>query len=248
MIWYLVDSDIMGGCENMEVDLALMDLAKERPILRFYQWNPPALSLGKFQKIEEIDEIYIQKMGFDLVRRPSGGRAVLHYDELTYSVLISEGLVSRSILKTYLMISKALVAGFSHLGLISEISKDRKENYMRFPACFATTSMHEITIDGRKLVGSAQVRREGIVLQHGSIPLKSHIDEYVNCFLVENKRELVQKLMSSTTAVYNHLDVNVDEIKKALVKGFKEAFNVEFENFKPDLDIEKYNKEVKVWD
>jgi|UniRef100_A0A7V3VSJ3 lipoate-protein ligase A len=251
MIWHLIDSnDDMNGYENMAIDLSLIDLARTTPILRFYGWNPPALSLGKFQSVDGIDKDYLKKMGFDLVRRPSGGRAVLHYDELTYSLLMPESSSSKSVLKTYLTISKALIEGFSQFGLKCDISRDRRTTYTRFEACFATPSIYEVTVDGKKFVGSAQVRRNGIVLQHGSIPLRSHVEEYANCFKASQieKIDLLERLKATMTSLEEHMTINVDELKRSLLKGFANVFDVEFEPFIPDLNTEKYFKEVKVWD
>ncbi|BBJ27157.1 lipoate--protein ligase family protein [Athalassotoga saccharophila] len=245
MIWQLVDSGIMDGFKNMAYDLALLDSVQDEPILRFYEWYPPALSIGRFQRTEDLNIDFIRKMGFDLVRRPSGGRAVLHYDELTYSVILPASMSNKSVLESYLEISRAILNGLKRLNLDCRISRDKK-NYMRNSACFAVTSVYEISVDGKKLVGSAQVRRNGKILQHGSIPFKSHVKEYANSF--KNSESLDKILEDSMTSIEEHLKITMDELKKAILEGFIETLNIEFHPLKTDVDFEKYLKEAKVWD
>lgn len=250
MIWHLMDSGKMNGFENMALDTALLESDINEPILRFYGWNPPALSLGRFQNTKDISISYLKEKHFDLVRRPSGGRAVLHYDELTYSVILPAFMVSQSVTETYLLISKAIARGLENTNLKCEISTDKAENYTRFSACFAVASIHEVMVDGKKLIGSAQVRKNNKVLQHGSIPLVSHVEEYVNCFLTDEseKNKLFERLKSSMTCVGEHIDVSIEALKRGIELGFKDIFNAEFLPFDISLDVSKYSKEVKTWD
>ena len=252
MKWYLVDSAEMNGEENMAIDLAMMDVAKEgTPILRLYGWNPPALSIGKFQRMEEINRDYVRRKKYSIVRRPSGGRAVLHQDEVTYAVAVPEHMLFKSVIRTYLELSKALVEGLNMMGLGCEIARERsKERYTDFAACFATTSIHEIMIDGKKLVGSAQTRKDGIILQHGSIPMRCHFEEYASCFsLTHNRVEaLKERLESSTTCVLEHKNLSFEDVKRAVINGFEKMFKAEFVPFKDEFDWEKYVPDVKIWD
>ncbi len=245
MIWQFIDSGVMDGFKNMAYDLALLDNVEDKPILRFYGWNPPALSIGRFQRTDDLDIDFINKMGFDLVRRPSGGRAVLHYDELTYSVILPASMSNRSVLESYLEISRAILNGLNRLDLNCQISRDKK-NYTRNSACFAVTSVYEISIDGKKLVGSAQVRRNGKILQHGSIPFKSHVKEYAHSF--KNGEEIVEILEDSMTSIQEHVKITMDELKEAVLKGFMETLDAEFYPIEMDVDFERYLEEVKVWD
>jgi|YelNatPaOPRAMG01_1025707.scaffolds.fasta_scaffold05095_5 lipoate-protein ligase A len=249
MIWNLVDSGAMDGFKNMAYDLGLLSNVKDIPILRFYEWNPPALSIGRFQNTKDINFSYLKDHNFDLVRRPSGGRAVLHHDELTYSIVLPASMSSKSVTEVYLFISQAIVEGLKSAGLKCEISQDKKENYSRFSACFAVSSIYEIVLDGKKLVGSAQVRRDGKILQHGSIPVISHVEEYANCFSLDEieREKLLIKLNSSMTSVGEYLNLTIGELKEFIKSGFQKILNVDFRPLQISFDVDEYVQEAKVW-
>ncbi len=251
MKWYLVDSGDADGEKNMAVDLAMINVAKRgTPILRIYGWNPPAFSIGKFQKMEEINSDFLRKKGYSIVRRPSGGRAVLHHDEVTYAVALPEYMLFKSVIRTYLELSKALVEGLNTMGLKCEIARKRsKERYTDFAACFATTSIHEIMINGKKFVGSAQTRKDGMILQHGSIPMKCHFEEYANCFSLSHSlmEILEERLKNSTTCTLEHKKLDLDDVKHAVIKGFEKVFKAEFVPFKDEFNWRKYVSDVKIW-
>jgi lipoyl(octanoyl) transferase len=157
----------------MAVDEALADSARTtlRPVLRVYRWSPRCLSLGRNQPAEgHYDVDAILKAGADVVRRPTGGRAVLHDRELTYSVSVPEGMLG-SPRETYRRIHSALVAGLLRLGVTAEV-RPRSPGRASAPSlvpCFQEPAEGEIVAGGRKLVGSAQVRLRGSILQHGSL-------------------------------------------------------------------------------
>ncbi|MFQ5942135.1 MAG: biotin/lipoate A/B protein ligase family protein [Anaerolineales bacterium] len=142
------------------------------PTLRFYAWNPPCLSLGYAQSIDDVDRAGIERERWDLVRRPTGGKAILHTDEITYSISAPDDhpVFANGVLPSYGRISRALIAGLQRVGLDPElnVSPPATENN---PVCFQNPGAFEITVEGKKLVGSAQLRRAGGVLQHGSLPL-----------------------------------------------------------------------------
>lgn len=173
----MVDDQPRSGAANMALDQAIAEACAagtSLPTLRFYRWEPAAVSLGRHQPAAEIDLAAAEGKGYDVVRRPTGGRAILHTDELTYSVAAaaSEPLMHGGIMDAYLRLSDGLLAGLHELGLRA----DRAAGHIRAgpevsPACFETPSAYEITAQGRKLIGSAQSRRAGYVLQHGSLPL-----------------------------------------------------------------------------
>ncbi len=149
------------------------------PTLRLYAWSPPCLSLGFAQPISQIDLDRAASLGWDVVRRPTGGRAILHTDELTYSIVVSEQdpLVSGGVLESYQRLSQGIVAGLRTFGLEPEVQPGvpltpaERER----PVCFEAPSAYEITLQGRKVAGSAQVRRRQTVMQHGTIPLEGDI-------------------------------------------------------------------------
>jgi lipoate-protein ligase A len=175
--WRLLPCQALRASENMAIDEAVFRLNRPEglpPTLRFFGWNPPAVSLGYFQKIfQEINVDFCRREGIDIVRRPTGGKAVLHEHELTYSLVaaIDHPLFTADILETYRVISSCIVEALNRLGLAPEmVSQGRSaagtplEGY-----CFAAPSKYELLVDGRKICGSAQVRGGGVFLQHGSL-------------------------------------------------------------------------------
>ena len=167
----------MEGAWNMAVDEAIMESAGADgapPVLRFYSFNPPTISVGRFQRTEGVFKFdAIEEIGYSFVRRPSGGQAVLHSQELTYCVAIGKhhiaGLGKREV---YRMVVPILMAGLSQLGLDTATENNSGRGDPANPDCFASTG--EFEIDGslnRKLIGSAQMVSRTSILQHGSIPL-----------------------------------------------------------------------------
>ena len=168
---------------NMAADEAALlghAAGKLPPTLRFYAWNPRAVSIGYFQKATaEIDQAACKINGIDLIRRLTGGRAVLHDAEVTYSLVVKEeaAYVPSTITGSYLFFSRGILSGLARLGVEADIQVPRaaygqvkKTGFSA--ACFDAPSHYEITVSGRKVVGSAQVRKEGVLLQHGSILLR----------------------------------------------------------------------------
>ncbi len=161
------------GAVNMERDASLLASHRpgDTPILRLYRWEPAAITYGYNQDPASFDAEAVAAAGFDLVRRPTGGRAILHADELTYAVIGSSPspLFGASLHDTYMKINAALVAFLQDLGLAAEISDGESRAEARGLVCFRSAGRHEISVGGRKLIGSAQRRTGGVFLQHGSI-------------------------------------------------------------------------------
>ncbi|MGD9548444.1 MAG: biotin/lipoate A/B protein ligase family protein [Candidatus Krumholzibacteriia bacterium] len=165
-----------GACEgavNMQRDAALLrDHAPgDDPVLRIYRWSPPAVTIGYNQDEASFDAAAAAAAGFDFVRRPTGGRAILHAEELTYAVVgTSPGLLFGSSLHdAYMAINRALVAFLAALGLEAEVSTGESLAEARGLVCFKSAGRHEVRVGGRKVIGSAQRRQRGVFLQHGSI-------------------------------------------------------------------------------
>ncbi|MEZ4657516.1 MAG: lipoate--protein ligase family protein [Caldilineaceae bacterium] len=184
--WRLIIEDApRAGPANMAVDHAIAEACaaeESLPTLRFYRWQPPAVSLGRHQPLAEIDLEAAAARGYDIVRRTTGGRAILHVDELTYSVAApkSEPRVQGGVMDAYLRLSNALVAGLHLLGVPADkAGAETKVSKDVSAACFEVPSAYEITVGGRKLMGSAQSRRAGYVLQHGSLPLFGDITRFL---------------------------------------------------------------------
>src|SRR3984893_13338742 len=183
----LLDPPAAGGW-NMAVDEVLLDGVAEGsapPTLRFYEWAPPCLSLGYFQPFEVVDVDGCRSLGVDVVRRPTGGRAILHDRELTYSVALPASELGHDggVLPSYYRISLALQAGLPRLGAPATLAPESAACSLAVhgPVCFDRPSAHEILLHGRKLVGSAQMRRGGGILQHGSILIEPRIDKLTAC-------------------------------------------------------------------
>lgn len=169
----------MTGRENMAKDEAL--LATGEPVLRFYQWRPPCVSIGYFQDPDrDIDLDYLKTAGIDLVRRPTGGRAVLHEDELTYALVLPATLLPSGVVQSYQLVAGIFVAALGELGLVCDI-KGPDGRPDRNAGCFSSTSAYEICCRGKKVMGSAQVRRNGVVLQHGSLLLSVDYERQARC-------------------------------------------------------------------
>ena len=175
--WRLIVGDACDGPTNMAIDEAVLEAVGRGdapPTLRLYSWNPACLSLGYAQPAADADLERIGARGWQIVRRMTGGRAILHTDELTYSVALPMGhpLVEGSILDSYRRLSTALLTALQYIGLDVHADKraDRGAKSVG-PVCFEVPSDYEITVDGKKLIGSAQVRKNNAALQHGSLPL-----------------------------------------------------------------------------
>lgn len=174
--WRLLVSPADSGARNLATDQAVADHVRDGaspPTLRFYTWRPAALSLGYGQSLAAVDADLARREGIDLVRRPTGGQAILHNDELTYALMLprTHTLAAGGVLRSYERLSAGFKRGFAALGL------DARQGAWQPHAsdaegllCFASPSTHELSADGVKLMGSAQTRLGGALLQHGSIP------------------------------------------------------------------------------
>lgn len=183
----------------MALDEAMLTAHSEGlapPTVRFYGWNPPTLSIGYFQKAAEVDQEAVAGEGIGFVRRPTGGRAVLHDKELTYSIIVAEDYpgIPRQVTEAYRVLSEGLLRGFRALGLQAEMvqlaSEEEKEKYASAgsAACFDSPSWYELVVEGRKVAGSAQVRQKGVVLQHGSILLDMDTDQLFRLLRFANEK------------------------------------------------------------
>lgn len=205
------------------------------PTLRLYAWSPPCLSLGYGQRAADVDFARAEAFGWDVVRRPTGGRAILHTDELTYCLALPAGheLAAGNIVDSYRRISAALVAGLQKLGADPQAERHEGQLDTIGAVCFETPSHYEITVNGRKLVGSAQVRRYGGVLQHGSLPLYGDLGRIcdVLAYQDETEREAAKvQLYARALTLADALDRRItwNEAAGAVIAGFAETFGVHF--------------------
>lgn len=238
--WRLLDTGWHDGATNMAIDEALMagvSAGKSPPTLRFYGWDPPCLSLGYAQKWTVADVDACARNGWDIVRRPTGGRAILHIDELTYSVCVpdTEPRVRGGLLASYRRLSDALAAGLERLGLTLARAQPQGRNGStdEGPACFDRPSNFEITVGGRKLVGSAQARKKGTVLQHGTLPLYGDVTRIALALAGddEGRAGIRSGLRDSATTLETSLGRRVpyEEVAGQLAQGFAAALNLRLE-------------------
>ncbi len=210
------------------------------PIFRIYGWQPYAISLGYGQKREALNLIKCRQDGFDVVRRPTGGRAVFHAEEITYSVIIPKmsAYYSPDILTMYNAISRGLAAGLRLSGIKAELVKREKKDskssaYKNDIPCFSFSAQYEIAVNNKKLVGSAQRRFQQAVLQHGSIlagDAHLKIVDYV-VFVSDNEKEHFRKeLEQNTISIFQIINRQPDqqELIKNLKQGMQENFNIKF--------------------
>lgn len=208
--WRLLKTPLARGAWNMAADEALREAVghgESPPLLRLYSWAPGCLSLGLGQSRGDVDDAALAEHGWDLVRRASGGRAILHIDELTYSVIapIGEPRVQGSILESYRRLAGALMAGLRSLGLPVEMQGEAPPSAQtKGPVCFEVPSSYEIVIAGKKLVGSAQARNRDSVLQHGTLPLSGDLSRITRALAFPDgpaRQAAAVKLLSRATTV-----------------------------------------------
>lgn len=181
-VWRLVIDDALPGAVNMARDEAILDLypTLQQPTLRMYRWAPACVSLGLAQRwARDVDHPACAALGIDVVRRPTGGRAILHDCELTYSVVVGldhAGVGRGTITQSYRALSTALQASLARLGVDAACApQGRRASHKSFEsaACFDAPAAYELTVAGRKLTGSAQARQHNTLLQHGSLLLRA---------------------------------------------------------------------------
>lgn len=228
-----------NGNTNMDLDERLLNFAIENsielPILRFYGWAPACISLGRNQDDDFIDKAFCKKKGIHIVRRLTGGRALYHDRELSYSFISPISFLENgeSVLESCREICCALSLGFSKLGLNVGFV-DEKKRTKHYEYCMSTSSSTDLTIKERKLVGSAQYRKDGYLLQHGSILLDYNKIEIHNLLgeKPSDKKVTTVKRVAPKLTGY--------DIEKALGEGFSDYFGIEFATlFLEDLNVER---------
>ncbi|MEX0975158.1 MAG: lipoate--protein ligase family protein [Bacillota bacterium] len=231
----LISDGHLTGKVNMAVDEAIHRACQNGaagPTLRFYQWQPACLSLGYFQDVEkEVRSESLREEGVDLVRRATGGKAVLHDDELTYSVIIAEKDLPGSVLETYHRLSEGLVEGLRTMGIPASLAAlehgvTSRDPRFRQAACFSAPSWYEIMSDDKKIIGSAQSRRNGFILQHGSIPFTFDAAKIVRCIRTGSPEHaarteaMLRRKAAGVSDVLGRL-VSREELQEHLVLGFR---------------------------
>jgi len=233
--WRLLTTPPASGPRNMAIDEAILESVAaggSPPTLRFYAWHHPCLSLGHAQSADVVDPQALAAAGWGWVRRPTGGRALLHADELTYSIVTPDRhpAVAGGVLASYRELSRGLLGGLERLGLVPDppaytpVSEADRSN----PMCFEVPSAYEITVGGRKLIGSAQLRRRGAVLQHGSLPLDGDITRVARVLRYRDetqRRTAAERLgrHAGTLRVLLGRAVSWEQAAQAIQAGFEDS-------------------------
>ncbi len=226
----LLDSGAQEASLNMAVDEAIaraVGASQAPPTIRFYTWAFPTVSIGAFQPLREINFNRCKEMSIPVVRRITGGRALLHQSELTYSVTcpIPSPFFPSNLQDCCRIIAEALRLGLEQLGLTVEIVSPKvyRQSKLHLPDCFSTPSLYELTVEGRKLVGSAQRRWLRAFLQHGSLPIETDR---------ELERELIVRVNGNSgqraAKLSELLDLvpSLNKLKVALVRGFEKRLGI----------------------
>ena len=248
--WRLIWSHHLPAADNMAVDEAIFEhvaAGDAPPTLRIYGWEPPGVSLGYFQSLQPgVDRAAVRRYGYGLVRRPTGGRAIIHHHEVTYSVCIriADLAAGSSVLESYRAISRGIEQGLACLGVPARLLAERRERggpsarpaeggaaHQLPTVCFAKAAAGDMVVEGRKIVGSAQMRRNGAILQHGSIPIRIDLQEHLDILGAAGAEADGEQaaLRRAAVGVADALgrDVPFEDLGRAVVVGFTQAFGVE---------------------
>lgn len=239
--WRVLFTPPSNGAWNMAIDDTILEhihQGKSLPTLRLYAWDPPCLSLGHAQPFSDLDLERLQAHGWDVVRRVTGGRAILHTDELTYSVSGPEEnpILAGGVLESYSRLAQALLFAVQSLKVPVEmkVHEDGLTQKNFYPICFEVPSTYEIIVNGKKLIGSAQARKKEGVLQHGSLPLTGDLTRICDALIFTDesaRQNAKERLLARATTVESVLGVapSWETAAQAFVRGFEAKLGIQFE-------------------
>jgi len=223
----------------MALDEALLtcfEPGSSLPVLRLYGWSPPAFSIGRFQKPDEVIDLdACARAGIPVIRRVTGGGCIFHAEELTYSIVCTPDQVADvgGVKESFRLLCGFLLRAYHRIGLAPGFAIDDSPRHeklgQRTPLCFAGTEEYDILVDGRKLGGNAQRRQRGVIFQHGSIPLRpalSRAQPFLRCPLPDGATSLAEA----------GCPVNPDELKQHLVDSFRENLGVTLTCSVPEIE------------
>ncbi len=230
--WGFSTTASSSGAFNMALDDYIARQKNARPFLRFYSWKPYAVSIGYHQSSDVLDKNTCFENGLDIVRRPTGGRAIFHSEELTYSLVLKEEEMALS--EAYIKVHSAIASGLSKLGVKSDLVKTAPNREDLSPksdktSCFTASARTELEYNGRKIVGSAGKKYENSLLIHGSILLGNKHKEIVDYLNIsgDRKRSMKNELDSKTDNLSDILGITVDPME--LIIPLRDSFSQEFE-------------------
>jgi len=264
--WRFLNTGARDGYQNMAIDEVLATKSvphDKRSVFRVYQWQPYAISLGYNQNPEDLNLEKCKQDKIDVVRRPTGGRAVLHAEEVTYSIIISKesDFFSSDVLTTYNLINKGILKGLQLIGVKAELVErylsdtEKSSSYKDKIPCFSKSAKFEIAYEGKKLVGSAQRRYENSILQHGSILVGTfhlRLADYIAALKDTRVEKFREALAEKTVSISQILSkqINYEKIAWAIKTGFQQCFEIYFfegqltpqENSEVQKVVKKYQK------
>lgn len=241
--WYFINSGKKPGSYNMALDECLIKWQSEEgflPTLRFYEWERPTVTIGYFQKNQEISLEELKKYNGDFVRRQTGGRSVLHHEELTYSVIVPENYPNMPVTVTeaYKVISMGILEGFKLLNLDASFSVPKtaeEKDELKKPSsavCFDAPSWYEVVVNDKKIAGSAQTRQKGSILQHGSIPLNIDVNMLYDLYIFSSeavKNKMKKRFLDRATWINaeSATPKSMDELYIAFKEGFEIGLDID---------------------
>src|SRR5690625_551677 len=240
--WLFLHTGHQDAATNMAIDEALIHWHSKGeigPTLRFYRWEKPSLTVGHFQNVHKtIDFSGLEKHGCDFVRRLTGGSAVLHDDELTYSIVVNEQhpKIPHSVNKAYFVLAQGILHGYRNLGIQADFSLPDIKQRERSAVCFETPAIYEMIVDGKKLTGNAQTRKNGVLLQHGSIPLSFEVDMLFDLFQFpsERVRQRQKERFIDKAICINDItkkEHTYETVSQAFLNGFEKGLQIKTEPF-----------------
>ncbi|MGB9749446.1 MAG: lipoate--protein ligase family protein [Caldisericia bacterium] len=206
---------------NMAIDeFFLLNNDGKTIILRFFGWEPPSISIGTFQKISELEIDYIKENNIPFVRRPTGGKGVYHDDELTYSIIIpkTHPIYELDIIESYKLISEVFIKSLNDFNINGKLTKKSGEID---GFCFSSQNYYEISVNGKKIIGSAQRRKKEGILQQGSIPFSIDYEKVKKIF------KLLDVSRFSSLKEIKH-DLKITDLEDSLIENFINFFNVDY--------------------
>jgi lipoate-protein ligase A len=235
MTWRLIIDGPLAGANNMAIDARFLDevdaAESPRTVIRFYSWSTPTISLGRNQHVERaVDVDYCRSTGIDIVHRPTGGRAVLHDDELTYAVISNDtASFGDTIYGNYKRVSEALCLGYNRLGVPAILAPDTRKPSLvdkdADPPCFLSTSRYELMVEGRKIVGSAQRRVRRSFLQHGSMPITCNREVLARATRLPGAESLDKEMAG--VAEFLPEKPTLERFRCTFIRAFQDYFSIE---------------------
>jgi len=253
-LWQIIGPDSFNGAMNMAVDAAIMrDIMENNGpnIIRFYTWNPPCVTLGRFQKLDGINLEACKARGIDIVQRPTGGRAIFHNDEITFSIILrsdSLGVQCTNVMESYRVLGKSIANALRKIGLKAELvdhnNNDRIISTTGNPACFAAKARCDIMVNNKKIIGSAQSRKNNIILQQNSLPISVDYELWKEVFHGSNA-DMVKESGATELSVELNGKIDYAGIMHSIEKAFSKDLSIEFESAKLSDSILKMARDME---